>query len=113
VPVAAHDHVGVNGATGLENAIVCRISPDDPDHLARLDHRGDPGHLGHGRFDPIGGPAELLAEDATELGEHLPGKPMLARPAPSAATPSERWTRCGRRTRDARGARRRLRATPG
>jgi hypothetical protein len=72
VPVAAHDHVGVKGASGLEKAIACRISPDDLDHLARLDHHGDPDHLGAGRLDPIGGPAELLAEDATELGEQRP-----------------------------------------
>lgn len=69
MPVAAHDHVGVKGASGLENTVVCRIGPDDLNRLARLDHRGDPGHLGDGRLNLIGDPAELLAEDAAELGE--------------------------------------------
>ena len=69
VPVAAHDDVGVKGASGLENAVVCRISPHELNRLARLDDRGDPGHPGDGPLDLTGDPAELLAEDAAELGE--------------------------------------------
>ena len=69
MPVAAHDDVGVKGSGRLENSVVSRIGPDDLDRLARLDHRGDPGHLGDGRLNLSGDPAELLAEDTAELGE--------------------------------------------
>ena len=98
VPVAAHDHVGVKGASGLENAIVCRISPDDLDHLARIDHHGDPGHLGDGRLDAMAGDRACLrarppsrekrqpgrhgAGDGVRTRDTLPGTPTVPHDAP-------------------------------
>ena len=42
-------------SAGERTSIVCRISPDELDHLARIDHHGDPGHLGDGRLDAMAG----------------------------------------------------------
>jgi predicted ATPase/class 3 adenylate cyclase len=44
VPIPADDHVGDEGVSGLENAVVGQIGADDPDRLAPLGHHGSLRH---------------------------------------------------------------------